>query len=108
MADVSAESRMDQPVPRTGPIVLSVDAMGGDQGPAVVVEGMAKSVEKNPDLRFLLHGPADTLQPLVAKHKLGDVVELRDCPGVVSMTDKPSNVLRHGKDTSMWSCIEAV
>ncbi|QFU08195.1 Phosphate acyltransferase [Rhodobacteraceae bacterium THAF1] len=109
MADVASQaSRFDGVGDRTGPIVLSVDAMGGDQGPAVVVAGLEKSADKNPDIRFLLHGPADVLEPLVKKRKLTDRVELRDCPDTVSMTDKPSNVLRNGQNTSMWSCIEAV
>ncbi len=91
-----------------GRIVLSVDAMGGDQGPTAVVAGMAISAQKNSRIRFILHGPASELEPLVQKRKLGDLVEIRDCAETVSMTDKPSNVLRHGERTSMWSCIEAV
>ena len=39
----------------SGP-VLSIDAMGGDLGPAVVVAGMAQSAAKNPALRFIVHG----------------------------------------------------
>jgi phosphate acyltransferase len=42
--------------PRTGRITVSVDAMGGDNGPAAVVAGLALSAEKNPDIGFLLHG----------------------------------------------------
>ncbi|SPJ22406.1 phosphate acyltransferase PlsX [Palleronia abyssalis] len=99
---------IDEADRRAGPIVLSVDAMGGDQGPKAVISGMAKSAAKNPDLQFLVHGDAAALRPLIAKAKLDDRVELRDCPDVVSMTDKPSNVLRHGQKTSMWSCIDAV
>ena len=38
-------------------ILISVDAMGGDAGPAVVVAGIAKSAEKNPVFGFILHGP---------------------------------------------------
>ncbi len=82
--------------------------MGGDQGPAAVVAGMALSAEKNPAIRFILHGPAEELSPLVHKRKIDDVVEIRDCADVVRMSDKPSNVLRQGQATSMWSCIEAV
>ncbi len=93
---------------RAGPIVLSVDAMGGDQGPAAVVAGLAKSAQKNPEIRFVLHGRKGELAPLIQKRKLGDIVEIRDCDEVVSMTDKPSNVMRNGQRTSMWSCIETV
>jgi phosphate acyltransferase len=89
-------------------IVVSIDAMGGDRGPTAVVAGMAASAEKNPDLDFILHGPADQLAPLVARRKLTDRCEVRDARGIVRMDDKPSQVMRNGQDTSMWSAIEAV
>ena len=88
--------------------VISIDAMGGDLGPATVVAGIAKSAAKNPHIRFILHGPKDVLEPLVAKRKLEALCDLRDASEVVSMDAKPSHVMRHGKDTSMWSAIESV
>ncbi len=89
--------------------IISVDAMGGDMGPATVVAGIADSAGRNPDIGFILHGPKATLEPLVARHgALADCCELRDAPGIVTMTDKPSHVARHGKDTSMWSALESV
>lgn len=93
----------------TPPIVISVDAMGGDKGPAVVVAGIAKSAVKNPDIGFILHGPIEQLEPLVARKRvLKNRVEIRDARDVVTMEDKPSQVMRHGKGTSMWSALEAV
>ena len=89
--------------------VLSVDAMGGDLGPEAVVAGMARAIRARPDMRFLLHGDEAALAPLVAKRRgLADHVELRHAPGVVAMADKPSQVMRTGKDTSMWSAVDAV
>ncbi|WP_299280628.1 phosphate acyltransferase PlsX [uncultured Tateyamaria sp.] len=91
------------------PIILSVDAMGGDAGPAVVVSGCATSAQINPKLGFILHGPKDELERLVARRKgLADRCEIRDAADVVTMEDKPSHVVRNGKDTSMWSAIESV
>ncbi|MGG7644014.1 phosphate acyltransferase PlsX [Rhodovulum sp. YNF3179] len=88
--------------------VISVDAMGGDLGAAAVVAGMAKSAAKNPDIRFILHGPAEELARLVAKRGLTDRCEIRDANRAVSMDEKPSHVMRHGKGTSMWSAIDSV
>ncbi|RYH03232.1 phosphate acyltransferase PlsX [Salipiger sp. IMCC34102] len=88
--------------------VLSVDAMGGDNGPATVVAGLARFLNKAPDTAILLHGRASELAPLLARYKLTDRVTLRDAPDVVTMDDKPSQVVRRGKQTSMWSAIEAV
>ncbi|WP_223424333.1 phosphate acyltransferase PlsX [Tateyamaria pelophila] len=103
----------NDPADQTGqlafPIILSIDAMGGDNGPAAVVAGCAISAQKNPRIGFILHGPKDELQQLVARRKsLEGRCEIRDARGVVSMEDKPSHVVRTGKDTSMWSTVEAV
>jgi glycerol-3-phosphate acyltransferase PlsX len=89
--------------------LISVDAMGGDQGPAAVVAGCLISAKASPDISFILHGPEAELRALVAKHPLLESrTTVRDAIGVVTMEDKPSHVVRTGKDTSMWSTIEAV
>ncbi|MEO0830779.1 MAG: phosphate acyltransferase PlsX [Pseudomonadota bacterium] len=91
-----------------GKTVISVDAMGGDSGPASVVHGLAKSCSKNPDIAFILHGPQGELEHLVNRRKISDRCVVRDAAGVVTMDEKPSHVMRHGRGTSMWSTIEAV
>ncbi len=89
--------------------MLSVDAMGGDLGPAAVVAGIARSARKNTELHFLLHGPETELSRLVARKRgLSDRVTICNAEDVVQMGDKPSQVMRHGKGTSMWSALESV
>ncbi|MCV2448238.1 phosphate acyltransferase PlsX [Paracoccus sp. DMF] len=106
---VSAGSTTLPRTPATGGVVISVDAMGGDRGPSVVVAGIAESAEKNPDIRFILHGPGAELEALVARRPgLSVRCDIRDAPGVVTMGDKPSQVLRKGEGTSMWSTLESV
>ncbi|MBK6467172.1 MAG: phosphate acyltransferase PlsX [Rhodobacter sp.] len=90
-------------------IVISVDAMGGDRGPAAVVAGLVDSAAQLPGVRFILHGNQAQLAPLLARHpELAPRVTLRHAERVVTMEDKPSQVMRHGQGTSMWSTIEAV
>ena len=91
-----------------GDTVLSVDAMGGDNGPATVVAGLALFLKKRPDAKVILHGPEDTLTGLLAKRHLTGKVTVRGADETVKMTDKPSHVVRNAKGTSMWSAIEAV
>ena len=97
----------DPASPLAGRTVISVDAMGGDSGPAAVVAGLARAAKKDADLRFLVFGDEATLAPLVSK-RLAGRAELRGTEGVVSMDDKPSQVMRRGKGTSMWEAIDAV
>ncbi len=92
-----------------GRILISVDAMGGDLGPATVVAGISYSAKVNDRIGFILHGPEDVLRPLVAKRRhLKGRCEIRNAGDVVEMQDKPSQALRQGKDTSMWSALESV
>jgi glycerol-3-phosphate acyltransferase PlsX len=91
-------------------LTVSVDAMGGDAGPGVVVAALARSAVRHPTVRFLLHGDEGQLKPLFARRrgKLANKVEIRHSPEVVRMEDKPSQVLRRGRNTSMWHTIQAV
>ena len=101
---------LDTPVTASAAhIVVSVDAMGGDQGPSVVVAGLAESITLLPDMFAILHGDEIILAPLVARDPgLAARCTLRHAPRVVTMDDKPAQVMRHGMGTSMWSTIESV
>ena len=90
-------------------IVVSVDAMGGDKGPSVVVAGTAMAATEQRDVSFLIHGDQAVLAPLVAKHpQLSGRCTIVHAPRTVTMEDKPSQVMRSGQGTSMWSCIDSV
>ncbi|WCR16610.1 phosphate acyltransferase PlsX [Paracoccus alcaliphilus] len=109
---MTAESATS-PTPRAsesgGSVVISVDAMGGDRGPSAVVAGMAQSAAKNPEIRFIVHGNRDELSRLIARRKaLAGRCDIHHAEGVVTMEDKPSQIVRKGSDTSMWSAIESV
>ena len=89
--------------------VVSIDAMGGDAGPAAVVAGIAAAMRDRPGLHVLLHGREAELSPLLARTPaLAGRVTLCDAPGIVTMSDKPAHVMRHGRETSMWRTIDAV
>ena len=92
-----------------GHVVVSVDAMGGDRGPTAVIAGIAASAAENSELRFIVHGPEAELSALIAQHQgLAERCTIRNATGVVTMHDKPSQVVRNGDGTSMWSTIESV
>lgn len=90
-------------------LTVSVDAMGGDAGPGVVVTAIGRAVVRHPNVKFLVHGDEAELKPLFAKReKLLDKVEIRHAPERVKMEDKPSQIMRRGRNTSMWRAIESV
>ena len=89
--------------------IISVDAMGGDLGPAAVVAGISRSARQNPDIGFIVSGDKPTLDALFAKKRdLAERCEIRHTEEVVTMDAKPSHVMRYGKDTSMWAAVDAV
>ncbi|WP_370401656.1 phosphate acyltransferase PlsX [Sulfitobacter sp. JB4-11] len=102
-------ARTDHSAAKATRTLISVDAMGGDEGPAAVVAGCSLSADLNKDISFILHGDEAQLAPLLARRKdLDGRCEIRHVPDVVTMDDKPSQVVRTGKETSMWSAIESV
>jgi len=88
---------------------LSIDAMGGDNAPAMVVEGMEMSLDKHPGTRFLLFGDEPRLTPLLEQHtKVAAVTEIRHTPDAVKNADKAAQALRSGRNSSMRLAINAV
>lgn len=88
---------------------IALDAMGGDEAPDMVVDGAALSLERCPDVRFLLYGDAARLRPLVdAKPALARCCDIRHTDDVVGSGDKPSIALRQGRQSSMSLAIKAV
>ncbi|HTQ15072.1 MAG TPA: phosphate acyltransferase PlsX [Rhizomicrobium sp.] len=93
----------------TAQLTVSIDAMGGDTGPGIVVTALQRAVVRHPQVRFLLHGDEAELKPLFARRaKLLDRVEIRHAAERVRMEEKPSQALRRGRNTSMWRAIDSV
>jgi len=91
-------------------IKISIDAMGGDHGPSVIIPALAKVAIRRTDIRFIIYGREEVVRPELAKHpKLAAVSEFVHCEVAVRMDDKPSQALRQGRwKSSMWKAIEAV
>ncbi|TPJ47225.1 phosphate acyltransferase PlsX [Mesorhizobium sp. B2-7-1] len=91
-------------------IRISIDAMGGDHGPSVVIPALMTVAIRRPDIRFVIYGREDVVRPELAKFpKLAEVSEFVHCEIAVRMDDKPSQALRHGRwKSSMWKAVEAV
>jgi glycerol-3-phosphate acyltransferase PlsX len=91
-------------------ITISLDAMGGDAGPDMVIPGAAIALRRRPELRFLLHGDEARLSVLLEAHpQLAAASRIVHSDVVVRMDDKPSQALRAGRwKSSMWRAIESV
>ena len=69
---------------------IYVDAMGGDNAPAAIVEGTLEALRKDPELEVVLGGPAAETEPLL--REAGDVrsrITLDDAPEVITNHESP-------------------
>lgn len=93
----------------TRPRTISLDAMGGDGGPGVVVPGAALALERHSDLRFVFFGNRARIEAELAAHPaLGGYATIVHTEIAVEMQDKPSQAVRRGRGSSMWLALEAV
>ena len=93
----------------TGDLVISLDAMGGDHAPDIVIEGASIARERTPHLKFLIFGDETKIVPLITRFPiLKGCCEVRHTDKVISADEKPSQALRRGRDSSMGQSIKAV
>jgi glycerol-3-phosphate acyltransferase PlsX len=109
-ADIHEGSLRDNDRDIARVIRISIDAMGGDHGPNIILPGLLKVVERRPDVRFLIYGQEEKVRPILAKlPRLVEASTFTHCEVAVRMDDKPSQALRQGRwKSSMWKAIEAV
>jgi len=88
---------------------IAVDAMGGDEGVRVMVEGAALARRRHDRFKFLLVGDETRIKAALENHpNLRASSEILHTDQVITGEDKPSQVLRRAKHTSMGMAIAAV
>ena len=93
----------------TAPRTRSIDAMGGDNAPRMVVEGIEVSLDSPRQIKFLLFGNQANLSPLLKSHpRAAQVSEIRHTEDVISNEEKAGVALRAGRDSSMRLAINTV
>jgi glycerol-3-phosphate acyltransferase PlsX len=88
-------------------VVVALDAMGGDHGPGVVVNGAVRFFRESPrktqkNVKIVLVGHQDTIARLLSgaggqKYP----IEIKHASQVISMDDHPAEVLKKKPDSSM-------
>jgi glycerol-3-phosphate acyltransferase PlsX len=92
------------------PVRISLDAMGGDHGPSVVIPGAGLALERHPDVRFVIFGNEAVVAPLLAANeRLRGAAEIHHTEIAIGMDEKPSVAIRAGRGkSSMWRAVQAV
>lgn len=76
---------------------VAVDAMGGDDAPAVVLEGVSAALRSDPDLAVLLVGPAEVVASFSTVERCTPVVATE----VIGMAEHAAGAVRAKKDSSI-------
>ncbi|MHA7819411.1 MAG: phosphate acyltransferase PlsX [Erythrobacter sp.] len=88
---------------------IAVDAMGGDEGVRVMVEGAALARREHPGFKFLLVGDRTRIERALADHPgMAGASEILHCDDVISGDEQPSKAIRRAKTTSMGLAVNAV
>jgi glycerol-3-phosphate acyltransferase PlsX len=87
---------------------IAVDAMGGDFGPEVIVEGaVAASKEKN--LEIILVGQEEIIQRELNRRHAKDLpIKIKQASQVVEMDESPADAIRKKKDSTIKVALELV
>jgi len=88
---------------------IAVDAMGGDEGLAVMLAGVARACRSYDDVNYLLVGDEVAIREGLKNHpNLAEHSEIVHAPDVIAGDDKPSQAIRRAKTTSMGVAIDCV
>ena len=88
---------------------IAVDAMGGDEGLAVMLAGVARARREHEGLRFLLVGDEARIAAGLRNHpNLSQNSEVVHAPDTVEAAEKPTQAIRRARTTSMGIAIDLV
>ena len=79
-------------------ITIAVDALGGDHGAPVVLDGVAQALAADPNLQVIVCGPADVVVPFAKEH---DRCIAKECTEEIAMDEHPAQAVRKKKDSSI-------
>ena len=88
---------------------IAIDAMGGDEGVRVMIEGAALARRRHDRFKFLLFGDESRIKQALETHPgMSGASEIIHCDDVIGGDEKPSVALRRAKTTSMGRAVNAV
>ena len=89
-------------------VKIAVDAMGGENSPSKIIDGIEISLKTNKNNFFFLYGREDELKKEILKKKLiHNHYKIINSPDVVSDSESPLTAAKKGKESSMWQSIES-
>lgn len=89
-------------------VKIAVDAMGGDNSPKKIIDGIVLNNQKNKDIFYKIFGNKSKIEERIDGKIDKNYFEIVHTDNLVKSTDSPLEGAKRGKDTSMWLAIESV
>jgi len=89
-------------------VKIAIDAMGGDNSPKKVIDGIKISLKSNKENFFFLYGKKRDLEKAVTNDDLlKKNCEIINTDDVILDNESPLTAAKRGKQSSMWKAIES-
>ena len=89
-------------------INIAIDAMGGENSPSKIIEGIKISLKTYKENFFYLYGKENLIKEEIKKNKIDDqYFKIINTNNVISDNESPLAAAKRGKDSSMWKAIES-
>ncbi len=90
-------------------IRIAVDAMGGDNSPQKIIDGIELHNKKTKNVFYKIFGDEDLIKPIIIKKPIDknnyEIIHTKD---TIKGEDSAFTAAKRGKNTSMWLAIESV
>jgi len=87
---------------------IAIDAMGGENSPKKIIDGIELSLKENKENFFKLYGNKDQLNVLINKKpEINNYCDIIHTENYIKDEESPLTAAKKSKSTSMWQSIES-
>jgi phosphate acyltransferase len=89
-------------------IKIAVDAMGGDNSPKKIIDGITHHYKKNKNTFYKIFGDKRKIETHINDELPTTCFEIAHTENIVKGADSPLEGAKRGKNTSMWLAVQSV
>jgi len=89
-------------------IIIAIDAMGGENAPKKIIDGILHHYKKNKNTFYKIFGDKTKIEKLIPISLKKEIYEIIHTDEIVEDTDTALAAAKRGKNTSMWQAVESV
>ncbi len=89
-------------------IKIAVDAMGGENSPKKIINGIINNQKQNKDVIYNIFGNKEKIEEIFPKNYDKNIFKVFHTSNKILDTDSALTAAKKGKDTSMWLTIQSL